>query len=98
MTNKRALEFAKQECAAYKRKIENGYVYYQNIVDYYEIVIDALEKKIPKKPICGDYSDQYWCPSCDSTDEMDIHGTDFCPYCGQALDWDEEYDKWGEEE
>lgn len=43
MTNKEVLEFAKKECEAYKRKVNGGFGYYQRVVDYYDIVIEALE-------------------------------------------------------
>lgn len=51
------------------------------------LIEEALEKQIPKRPIGGKYSAKYWCPSCDSEDPIDIYDTDFCPYCGQAIDW-----------
>lgn len=95
MTNNRALEFAKQECAAYKRKIENGYVYYQNIVDYYEIVIDALEKQIPKKPIAREHDELrgeilFHCPTCDDDFNCNEYEDSHCAECGQAIDWSDE--------
>lgn len=54
------------------------------------MAIEALEKQIPKKPIKSETENKCWCPSCDDEDEMDIYGTEYCPYCGQALDWSEE--------
>ena len=40
----------------------------------------ALEKQLPKKPIVVDED----CPSCG--EPMNAH-YNFCPICGQALDW-----------
>lgn len=88
MTNKDALEFAKQECDAYKRKIEDGYVFYQKIADYYEIVINALEKRIPKKAYKHE-EDYYVCPNCDCQITWQwFEG--YCEHCGQALNWSED--------
>lgn len=63
--------------------------------------INALEKQIPQKPeYYGDgYSDGELvydyaeCPTCGKDDfEYDINdwGCNYCPNCGQALDWSEE--------
>ena len=57
------------------------------------IIIGALEKQIPKKPvhIGGDgirYTDLYRCPNCG----QGFTGTgiaDYCYHCGQKLDWSE---------
>ena len=48
------------------------------------MIIEALEKQIPKKP--------YWeyggchCKSCGLDVLSDEH---FCPLCGQAIDWED---------
>lgn len=94
MTNKDALEFAKQECNAYKRKVEDGYVFYQKIVEYYEIVINALEKQIPKKPIAREHNELrgeilFHCPTCDDDFNCNEYEERYCPECGQALNWSE---------
>ncbi|MGN0617441.1 MAG: hypothetical protein ACI4J7_00300 [Ruminiclostridium sp.] len=55
-----------------------------------EKAIEALEKQIPKKPIkryvdnldCTNEFDA--CPSCGGFGCID---EDYCPDCGQALDW-----------
>lgn len=44
MENKDALEFAKKEREAYKRKVKDGFIFYQRIVEYYDIVIEAIDK------------------------------------------------------
>ena len=50
--------------------------------DCYKLIIEALEKQIPKKP-----KDDGWlyCPICGRDVLMDRF--DYCPDCGQALDW-----------
>ena len=60
------------------------------------IAIQALGKQIPKKPIYeGDgYSpdgtfvfDIWICPSCCKRYEVDYYDYDYCPNCGQKIDW-----------
>ena len=63
-----------------------------------ELGVKALEKQIPKKPIYeGDgYSDGHlvydtWiCPLCEKRYEVDYDDYDYCPNCGQKLDWSDE--------
>lgn len=56
----------------------------------------AVEKQIPKEPIYdGDgYApdgtfvwDDWLCPNCDSRYEVDYDDYDYCPNCGQRIDW-----------
>lgn len=57
-----------------------------------------IEKQIPKKPIFqgdGYYDgelvyDTWFCPNCDTAYEVDVDEYNYCPHCGQALDWSEE--------
>ena len=61
-------------------------------------ICEAIEKQIRKRVylVSDGYADGYpvweeYCPACDS--ELDgCSDYDFCPYCGQALDWSEEDD------
>ena len=63
-----------------------------------EMAIAALEKQIPKKPTYE--GDGYWngqlvydtwiCPNCEKRYEVDCDNYDYCPDCGQAIDWSEE--------
>lgn len=64
-----------------------------NILDY--TVIAAIEKQMPKKP---DYEgdgyadgelvyDTWICPCCGKHYEIDYDDYDYCPNCGQKLDW-----------
>ena len=66
---------------------------------YCQDALKALEKQIPKKP---DYEgdgyddngeiiyDTSYCPCCRHEFEAYYDITDYCPNCGQALDWSEE--------
>ena len=56
----------------------------------YKLIIDALEKQIPKKPIFESeqtspfgVDDVPYCPSC----RCDLPEVSYCEKCGQALDW-----------
>ncbi len=60
---------------------------------------NCIEKQIPKKPdISGDSCDKdgnliydtYDCPNCHTSYEMEYEKYDYCPSCGQALNWSEE--------
>ena len=53
--------------------------------DCYKLIREALEKQIPKK-----LKDDGWlyCPICGRDVLMDRF--DYCPDCGQALDWSDD--------
>ena len=59
-----------------------------------EMIVQALEKQIPKKPKKIEaegfrYTDAYRCPLCGGN----FSGTgiaDYCYHCGQKLDWSDE--------
>ena len=64
-----------------------------------ELIINALEKQIPKKPTPIDYEKYidvidnarllrgaYWCPNCKRV----VKSGSFCNDCGQKLDWSDE--------
>ena len=64
-----------------------------------EMAINALEKQIPKKPTYeGDgYAPdgmfiwgEWICPCCGRRYEVDYDDYDYCPDCGQKLDWSNE--------
>lgn len=60
--------------------------------DVKDMAIEALEKQIPKKPNkhVEDIIDEYYsCPKC-MNNELDDIFDNYCPRCGQALDWTEE--------
>ena len=61
-----------------------------------EMIVQALEKQIPKKQTYeGDgYApdgtfvwDEWLCPCCGKRYEVDYDDYDYCPNCGQKLDW-----------
>lgn len=60
-----------------------------------DCVIEALDKQISQTPtLWGDgYSDgelvydMYDCPNCGKHYELDYEQYDYCPNCGQKLDW-----------
>lgn len=62
-----------------------------------DMAIKAMEKQIPKKPdLEGDgYADGHlvydtWiCPRCGVKYEVDYEEYDWCPDCGQRIDWSE---------
>lgn len=64
-----------------------------------QIVIEALEKQIPKKPDfigdgyddnCNLIYDTWICSSCETQYEVDYDDYKFCPECGQKIDWSEQ--------
>jgi hypothetical protein len=52
-------------------------------VEEMNIVIEALEKQIPKK--VNKILNKVVCPTCKTFAEL----SPYCRYCGQALDWSE---------
>ena len=86
---------------AIKRLDRNAYrttCYGNRVVEHEEnlIAIQALEKQIPKKPTYeGDgYApdgtfvwDERICPCCETRYEVDYDDYDYCPHCGQKIDW-----------
>ncbi len=66
----------------------------------FSLAIHALEKQTPKKPTYdGDgYApdgtfvwDEWLCPCCGERYEVD-YDYDYCPNCGQRLDWSDEHE------
>lgn len=62
------------------------------------IVVDAIEKQIPKKPTLGKWSKQledkygdkyYECPCCGDDWNVNEYGSamQYCWTCGQRIDW-----------
>ena len=61
-----------------------------------QIAIKAIKKQIPKKPIIrvyenDDWNDYWKCPSCGEIRSRFNDGEElnYCPNCGQAIDWGE---------
>ena len=59
-----------------------------------EMIVQALEKQIPKKPTYAPDGtfvfDEWICPCCGNRYEVDYDDYDHCPNCGQKLDWSDE--------
>lgn len=61
------------------------------------MAIEALEKQMPKKPTYeggaiydGEIVYDTWiCPCCEGEYEVYCDDYDYCPNCGQAIDWSE---------
>lgn len=68
-----------------------------DVMEAIELAIQALEKQIPQSPDYeGDgYSngklvyDTWICPCCEQHYEVDYDDYDYCPKCGQKIDWSE---------
>lgn len=50
-----------------------------------ELIVKALEKQIPKKPIFSEDKQFALCPCCDMKGLADKQ--EYCDNCGQKLDW-----------
>ena len=97
MTKQEVLEHTKRERDAYQRKVCDGRAFYQAMVDYLDVIIECIEKQIPKKPrtnegkmwICPNcYNNLLWIWKTYPTERTDLNeGLPFCLSCGQAIDW-----------
>ena len=72
---------------AIKYAKENILAYTSEMAEFKALAIEALEKQMPKKP------NKLNCPHC-SFNGIDNSWWvfDFCPKCGQAIDWSDEDD------
>lgn len=69
-----------------------------DVMEAIEMAKVALEKQIPQSPTYeGDgYSngqlvyDTWVCPCCGQTYEVDYDDYEYCPKCGQHIDWSDE--------
>lgn len=56
-----------------------------------EMMVDCIQKQIPKKPIekfaFSDDIEAGLCPLCNEGVNEEMN---FCSYCGQAIDWEDE--------
>lgn len=74
--------------------------YYDKDIDYHDINLIAkiVKKEIPKKPYFesdGDWEgepvyDTWICPNCCEHYETECDHYDYCPKCGQRIDWSDE--------
>ena len=56
----------------------------------FELALEALEKQVPKTPQDFDSVPRNRCSNCHDAVRVYSHGTKlkYCPWCGQALNWD----------
>lgn len=67
-------------------------------VEAFDLACDALKRRTPLEPeVYGDgYADgkmvyDMWkCPNCGKSYELDNDEYNYCPCCGQAIDWSED--------
>ena len=81
------------ESEAVKRLYRNAYrttCYGNKVVEHEEnlIAIRVLEKQIPKKLTF--VWDEWLCPCCGARYEVYYDYYDYCPNCGQKIDWSDE--------
>lgn len=70
----------------------------EELTESMRLAVQALEKQTAKKPTYeGDgYADGHlvydtWiCPCCEKRYEVDYDNYDYCPNCGQKLDWEDD--------
>ena len=95
MTENEAIEWIKELKSS--EKIQELY-YAEIFIKVCDMAIQALEKQIPKSPTYeGDgYSngqlvyDTWICPCCGHHYEVDYDDYEYCPKCGQKIDWSDE--------
>ena len=59
----------------------------ENQKELMNITVDALEKQMPKKPHQEEFELCVTCPDCDYL----LEGMpNYCEYCGQRIDWEDE--------
>ena len=59
----------------------------KRVVEARDMAIQAIEKQIPKKPKTDDRYVMYICPCCNDFIKVSHN---YCPNCGQKLDWSDE--------
>ena len=59
-----------------------------------DLIKAIVKKEIPKKPYFESNGypvyDTWICPRCGTNYEVDFDKFDYCPKCGQKIDWEEE--------
>lgn len=85
-----------QKAIRMQESIKRFHRYDEEVESSCDMAISVLKKQLPKKPIYeGDgYApdgtfiwDEWLCPNCGSTYEVDYDKYDHCPNCGQKIDW-----------
>nr|DAG29345.1 MAG TPA: rubrerythrin heme iron peroxidase [Caudoviricetes sp.] len=67
-----------------------------NVLNAIGSAVSLLEKQVPKKPTYVGYAsggtfvrDEWICPNCGSRHELEYDDYEYCPNCGQIIDWSE---------
>ena len=94
MTESEALELFKERLTLIKEHYAGEVKDYEEAL---EIGIQALEKQIPKKPIIKHINTsedateiEYTCSACGTNYVELTPCEEFCPYCGNKIDWSDE--------
>ena len=90
----REVEITKSALQKVKAQKENFGIMDRFDVEENYMVMEALEKQIPKKPVEMKSTDKlpqgyFACPICGGWVGMDEYLNKFCAGCGQAIDWSE---------
>lgn len=103
-TYQEALDFVKETLNAKEPNVMN-HLAANRIIDHQ--LRDLVNRATKTKPEYWSDSveedgqiifDHWNCPNCHHEFELDYEQHDFCPYCGQAIDWDNEEEEEDEEE
>lgn len=91
----REVEITKSALQKVKAQKENFGIMDRFDVEENYMVMEALEKQIPKKPVEMKSTDKlpqgyFACPICGGWVGMDEYLNKFCAGCGQAIDWSEQ--------
>ena len=92
-----SIQTVKENIAILESQESEDAGYYLQL-EHEKMVLEALEKQIPKQPdLEGDGYDENgeliydtgFCPTCRHEFEVYYDATKYCPNCGQLLDWSE---------
>lgn len=98
MTAEEALHICKlaTKCAVFDQQCTDMTEFVDAMKQKYdlEVMVDCIQKQIPKKPIIRKTKDYFGCvkyilcPNCEIVEFGHEHPC-FCKLCGQAIDWEE---------
>lgn len=94
MDNKEAIERIKKRICCEKpvQHFCNDSCMHSSKCCEFALALKALEKQVPKKVMYREFEmlgEQIFCSECQHAVD---DGTEYCPTCGQALDWSDEGD------
>ena len=71
-----------------RRIDEDWHVYTDDAINALKYAAKVVEKEIPKVPIADHEKELCICPSCYTEfTTFDLANEDYCPHCGQKIDW-----------